>query len=97
VILDDPSPTLGLRLYVAGDGPNSMAALANLKATLARFPAHTVELEIIDVVVDPQRGRRDEVLVTPMLVKYAPVPTRRVVGSLRDQLVLLGALGLAER
>ena len=42
--------TLRLRLYVAGDAPNSVAALANLRLALAELAPRGVELEIIDVL-----------------------------------------------
>lgn len=87
---------LVLRLYVAGDAPNSVAAVANLGVVLARFPGRSVELEVVDVVVYPERGLVDGVMVTPMLVKLGPPPVRRLLGNLRDHELLLGALGLVE-
>ena len=83
---------LELRLYIA-DGPNSVAALANLKTALAEHPDHQVHLEVIDVMVDPDRGFSDGVLVTPMLVKLAPHPERRVLGTLVNRHLLFVALG----
>jgi circadian clock protein KaiB len=88
-----PETDLRVRLYVAGDGPNSMAAVANLKAVLARRPEGTVDLEIIDVVADPERALRDGIFVTPMLVRLAPTPERRVLGNLQNRRILLDALG----
>jgi circadian clock protein KaiB len=85
---------LRVRLYVAGDAPNSLAAVANLRAAVAEFPKHSVDIELIDVLSDPERGLRDGILVTPMLVRSEPLPERRVLGNLRDRGVLLGALGL---
>ena len=88
------SAQLRLRLYVADDGPNSTAAIANLDAALAGAAPGTVELEIIDVVHDPERGLRDGILVTPMLVKTAPGPERRILGNLKDRARLLAMLEL---
>jgi circadian clock protein KaiB len=82
-------------LYVAGDGPNSVAARAHLKAALDAFPGHAVEVEIVDVVGEPDRGLRDGVLVTPMLIRYAPPPEKRILGNLRDRAMLLALLELA--
>ena len=87
---------LRVRLYVAGDAPNSLAAVANLRAVLAEFPKHSAEVEVIDVLSDPERALRDGILVTPMLVRFEPSPERRVLGNLRDRGMLLGALGLGE-
>jgi len=89
-----PARTLRLRLYVAGDAPNSLTAVANLRIALAQLPAHGVELEIIDVLTQPERGLRDGVLMTPMLVRKAPDPERRILGNLGAAGVLRGVLGV---
>jgi circadian clock protein KaiB len=85
-----------VRLYIAGASPNSAAALANLRGALVLCPAHLVDLEIIDVLSQPERAMRDGVMVTPMLVRIEPLPARRVLGSLRDRKQLLVTLGLDE-
>jgi circadian clock protein KaiB len=85
-----------LRLYVAGDGPNAVAARRNLDAFLAQYPDHEVHLEIIDVLLHPERGLADGVLVTPLLVKVEPAPERRVVGNLQDATALVAGLGFGE-
>jgi hypothetical protein len=84
-----------VRLYVAGGSPNSTSAAANLRAVLAQFGEHRIDLEIIDVLVEPERGLADGVLVTPMLVKLEPPPGRRLLGNLRDRRALLEVLGLS--
>jgi circadian clock protein KaiB len=90
----EAGPRARVQLYVAGDAPNSVAAIANLIAALARHPAHDIKFEIIDVLVDPERGLADNVLVTPMLVRMEPLPERRILGTLRDASLLLAVLGL---
>jgi len=90
----DAERRLRLRLYVAGEAPNSLAAVANLHVALARCAEHSVQVETIDVLRDPDRALRDGVLVTPMLVRVAPLPERRVLGNLRDRDTLLGVLGI---
>jgi len=88
------STVLRVQLYVAGDGPNSLAALTNLRGVLARYPGYQVDLEIIDVIANPEIGVRAGVLITPMLLKLAPHPERRLLGNLKDQSILVAALGL---
>ncbi len=83
-----------VRLYVAGNAPNSVAAIANLKSVLEQFPQQPIELEIIDVLTHPERGSLDAVMVTPTFVKLSPSPARRLLGKLRDRSMLLRALGL---
>jgi circadian clock protein KaiB len=71
-----------LRLYVAGDAPNSARARANLRRLLADVREDAYRLEIIDCLVEPLRALDDGVLVTPTLVRIEPKPQRTVVGSL---------------
>lgn len=87
---------LRLQLYVAGQSPNSVAAVRHLRALLAGHPALEVELEIVDVLKHPERAMREGVLVTPTMVKLSPAPRRRVVGNLKDAEVLGSVLGLSE-
>jgi circadian clock protein KaiB len=86
---------LRLKLYVAGEAPNSVAAISNLKAVLGEYELE-VDLQLIDVLAEPQRALADRVLITPMLVRVAPAPECRIVGNLRDRKALLAALGLKE-
>jgi circadian clock protein KaiB len=93
---DEHGAQLVLRLYVAGDARNSNAAISNLRSAIGECAPGRVNIEIVDILTEPERGMRDGVLVTPMLVKVAPSPERRVLGSLHDRLTLLEVLGLAE-
>lgn len=73
-----------LRLYVAGDGPNSMEAQQNLEALLATVPGGSYELEVIDCLADPSRTLQDGIVVTPTLLKVEPEPRCTVIGTLAD-------------
>jgi circadian clock protein KaiB len=83
-----------LRLYVAGDAPNSLQAIANLEAICAEYLKNGHELEIVDVLENPRRAMAEGVLVTPSLTKLSPQPAAQVVGNLSDKLRVLLALGL---
>jgi circadian clock protein KaiB len=85
-----------VRLYVAGESPNSVAAKGNLRAALASLSPEDVSIELVDVLREPERSLRDGVLVTPTLIRVAPKPERRMVGNLRDRAALLAGLGIAE-
>jgi circadian clock protein KaiB len=62
-------------------------------ALLAHAPDN---VEIVDVLKAPERGLEDGVLVTPMLVRVAPPPERRILGNLSDRANLLGVLSPQE-
>ena len=84
--------TLRLRLYVAGVAPNSLRAIANARAICASHFANHV-LEIVDLMIEPDRALTDRVIVTPTLIKVAPLPETRVIGDLSDAVKLRTALG----
>jgi len=71
-----------LRLYVAGDAPNSTRARANLRRLLTDVDPARYELEVIDCLAEPLRALGDGVLVTPTLMRVQPEPSQTVVGTL---------------
>jgi circadian clock protein KaiB len=48
----------------------------------------------VDVFREPKRALADGILMTPTLVKLAPSPARRIVGTLSRAQAVLQALGL---
>ena len=82
------------RLYVAGDALNSAQARANLTALCRDHLAGRHEIEVVDVFREPKRVLADAVFMTPTLVKLAPQPVRRIVGTLSQTQTVLQALGL---
>ncbi len=83
-----------LRLYVAGDAPNSLQAIANLEAICAEHLKGGHRLEVVDILEDPRRAMAEGVLVTPSLNKLLPLPATQVVGNLSDKKRVLLALGI---
>ena len=86
------SPRLRLRLYVAGHAPNSVRAVANVRAICDEHFAAGHELEIVDLLEHPKRALADGIIVTPTLLKLLPLPVQRVIGSLSDTNQVLLAL-----
>jgi circadian clock protein KaiB len=87
---------LSLRLYVAGEAPNSAAAIRNLAILFpgGKASGQPVEIEIVDLLREPLRGLLDGVVLSPTLVRLAPPPVRRVVGNLSNHEAVLLALGI---
>ena len=80
-----------LRLYVIGETPNSIRAINNLKALLAGELQGLYELQIIDVMKNPQLAEDEKILATLMLSRVLPLPVRRIIGDLGEkERVLLG-------
>jgi circadian clock protein KaiB len=89
---DAGAPRLRLRLYIAGTAPNSMRAVANVRAICDEHFASGHDLEIVDLLEHPKRALADGIIVTPTLLKLLPLPVQRVIGSLSDTNRLLLAL-----
>jgi len=84
--------TWHLRLYVAGQTPKSIAALANLKRLCEEHLAGRYRLEIVDLQKQPHLARRDEIVVLPTLVRQLPQPIRKIIGDLSNQQKVLVGL-----
>ncbi|EDY38170.1 circadian clock protein KaiB [Cyanobium sp. PCC 7001] len=86
-----PRKTYILKLYVAGNTPNSMRALKTLRNILEMEFKGVYALKVIDVLVNPQLAEEDKILATPTLTKILPPPVRRIIGDLSDrERVLIG-------
>ena len=80
-----------LKLYVAGNTPNSMRALKTLREILESEFKGVYALKVIDVLKSPQLAEEDKILATPTLSKILPPPVRRIIGDLSDrEKVLIG-------
>jgi len=80
-----------LRLYVAGQTPKSMAAIANLKKICDQHLAGRYEIEIIDLIKDPALARRHQIVAIPTLIRELPEPLKRIIGDLSNvEKVLVG-------
>jgi circadian clock protein KaiB len=80
-----------LRLYVAGQSPKALKAFANLKKICEEKLEGKYSIEVIDLLLNPQRGNEDQILALPTLVRKLPVPVRKIIGDLSDtERVLVG-------
>ena len=83
--------TWRLRLYVAGQTPKSITALANLRRLCEGHLAGRYTIEVVDLLDKPQLARRDDIVVIPTLVRQLPPPIRKIIGDLSNvERVLVG-------
>lgn len=83
--------TFLLRLYVAGQTPKSMEAFSNLKKICEERLAGRYQIEVIDLLVNPQLAQDDQILAIPTLVRKLPQPVRKIIGDMSDtERVLIG-------
>ena len=80
-----------LRLYVAGQTQKSMTALANLRRVCEQHLAGRYDIEVIDLMKNPQLAAGDQILAIPTLVRRLPAPLKRIIGDLsNNEKVLVG-------
>lgn len=78
-------PVVELRLYVAGQTPKSLAAIANLKDICRGDFEEEYNIQVIDLLKNPALARDHQILAIPTLVRSLPVPMRKIIGDLSDK------------
>ncbi len=86
-----------LRLYVAGQMPKSVHAIANIKLICEEYLQGRYELEVIDLYQQPQLAQSEQIIVLPTLIKQLPSPLQRVIGDLSNTERVLRGLDLQKR
>lgn len=71
-----------LRLYIAGQTPNSVAAFNNLKKICEERLQQRYRIEIIDLLEAPQLAKGDQIVAIPTLVRKLPTPMKKIIGNL---------------
>lgn len=90
-IAKDKLDTYVLRLYVAGETPKSMTALANLKKICEEYLEGRYQIQVVDLLKSPQLAIGDQILAIPTLVRRLPLPIRKIIGDLSNtERVLIG-------
>ncbi len=80
-----------LRLYVAGQSPKSVAAIANLNRLCEAHLPGCHSIEVVDLAKHPELAAADQVLAVPTLIRRLPPPIKRIIGTLADvEKVLVG-------
>jgi len=80
-----------LRLYVAGRTTRSQAALDNLQAICESHLKGQYRIEVVDLLVNPQLAKGDQILAVPTLVRLLPPPVKKIIGDLSNvERVLVG-------
>jgi circadian clock protein KaiB len=83
---------LTLRLYVAGQTPKSLTAIANLKRICEQHLTKEYRIDVIDLMANPQLAAGDQILAIPTLVRKLPQPIRKIIGDLSSTQRVLIAL-----
>lgn len=84
------------KLFVAGDAPNSVQAIANFATFCLTHLPDRYQIEVVDVFREPKRALAEGIFMTPTLVVLTPPPVKRIVGTLSHTRTVLLALGLVD-
>ena len=80
-----------LRLYVAGQTPNSLTAFANLKKICTEHLEGRYRIEVIDLIRNPQLAKDHQIIAVPTLIRKLPTPVKKIIGNLSNtEKVLVG-------
>ena len=80
-----------LRLYVAGQTPNSLAAFDNLKKICEEHLEGCYRIEVIDLLKNPQLAKDHQIIAVPTLIRKLPTPVKKIIGNLSNtERVLVG-------
>jgi circadian clock protein KaiB len=80
-----------LRLYVAGQTPNSLIAFDNLRKICEEYLGCQYAIEVIDLLKNPQLATDHQIIAVPTLIRKLPTPVKKIIGNLSDtEKVLVG-------
>jgi len=80
-----------LKLYVAGQSPKSVNAIANIKKLCEANLHGRYVLDVIDLYQQPQLAQGEQVIAVPTLIRKLPHPLRRIIGDMSNtERVLVG-------
>jgi circadian clock protein KaiB len=89
--IEKDTETYVLKLYVAGQTPNSLSAFKNLKIICEKYLAGRYSIEIVDLLKNPRLAKGDQIIAVPTLVRQLPEPLRKIIGDLSNtERVLVG-------
>jgi circadian clock protein KaiB len=80
-----------LKLYVAGQSPKSVNAIANMKKLCEANLQGRYVLDVIDLYQQPQLAQGEQIIAVPTLIRKLPSPLRRIIGDMSNtERVLVG-------
>lgn len=91
--MDQNEPTR-LILYVAGETPKSLAAIANLERICKEDLNNQYEVQVVDLKKEPHLAREHSIVAIPTLVRQLPTPIRKIIGDLSDSQKVLVSLNV---
>ena len=81
-------------LFIAGRRTLGKFALSNLTSIFDDLMPGQYTLEVVDVFEQPERAEKEKIIATPLLVREAPPPIKRIIGDFSDREQVIAELGL---
>ncbi len=81
-------------LYIAGMTTRSLKTVKAVKAALEADLQGRYIFEIIDIFKNPERVKKQQIMVTPTLIRKSPQPQQSIVGKMSGRARILGGLNL---
>ncbi|MGR3220721.1 MAG: circadian clock KaiB family protein [Candidatus Anammoxibacter sp.] len=82
------------RLYLSDQSQKRIKMINDLKTILDRHLKDNHEIEVIYSLQNPDLLERDNIIATPTLVKYFPLPARMIIGDVNNEETILEWLDL---
>ncbi len=86
-----------LRLYVAGNSPRSAQAIMNIREICEERLKGRYQLEVIDIYQQSALAKGEQIIAVPTLIKYLPLPLKRIIGDLSKTDRVIFGLDLREQ
>jgi circadian clock protein KaiB len=83
-----------LKLYVAGQSPKSVNAIANIKKLCEANLQGRYVLDVIDLYQQPQLAQGEQIIAIPTLLRKLPAPLRRIIGDMSNTARVLVGLDI---
>ncbi|WP_114394147.1 circadian clock KaiB family protein [Oleisolibacter albus] len=81
---EEKGAAMQLRLYVAGKSAKSLTAIANLRRICEEHLDGRYDVQVIDLLENPQLAQGDQILAVPTLVRSLPAPIKKIIGDLSN-------------
>jgi circadian clock protein KaiB len=82
-----------LRLFIAGMGPRSTQAIADLQRLRSEYGEHC-QVEIVDIYQQPAAAAQAQIVAVPTLSREQPLPCRKIFGTIGNLAQVALSLGL---
>jgi circadian clock protein KaiB len=92
--IEEEKEFFDLVLYVAGQTPKSLAAIANLHRICDENMGVRFHIDVVDLQKNPHLAKEDQIVAVPTLVRKLPPPIKKIIGTLSDEENVLVGLNI---